>query len=142
MNPHCKNDLELQADRLGGAFSTLAVFTGFLILVLLIWIVLVAQSRSLLKKIGDFNSKVYDGILFSENEFDASESLPGRRSLRMNDSDIWSHTHRMYLIGENSVCFPWYIPKDFPARALDPANKDKLLRFIRQKQSCLDWTDL
>ena len=51
----------------------------------------------------------------------------------MNDSDIWSHSHRMYLIGENSINFPWYVPKDFPSRALNPENKDKLIRFAKQR---------
>lgn len=40
--------------------------------------------------------------------------------MKMQDSDIWSHSHRMYLIGENSINFPWYIPKDFPNKALEP----------------------
>ena len=86
---------------------------------------------------------MYDGVLFNTNEeIDPTEDLIGRRHLSMLDSDIWSHTHRMYLIGENSISFPWYIPKDFPNRALDPENKDKIIRFIKSKQGALDWTEL
>ena len=48
----------------------------------------------------------------------------------------------MYLIGENSINFPWYVPKDFPARALDPANKDKLIRFTKSRQDLMTWTAL
>lgn len=59
----------------------------------------------------------------------------------MNDSDIWSHSHRMYLIGENSISFPWYIPKDFPNKALGPADKERLIKFIKTKQLVLDWSD-
>lgn len=36
----------------------------------------------------------------------------------MNDDCIWSHQHRMYLIGSNSIQFPFFIPKDFPRDAL------------------------
>ena len=83
---------------------------------------------------GDANSKVYDGVLFNTDaEKDDTEAITGKGNLGMNDSDIWSHSHRMYLIGENSINFPWYIPKDFPSRALDPENKDKMIRFVKNK---------
>jgi hypothetical protein len=58
----------------------------------------------------------------------------------MRDTDIWAHTHRMYLIGENSISFPWYIPKDFPNAALNEINKDRFLYFIKKEQWTLDWT--
>ena len=60
----------------------------------------------------------------------------------MRDADLWAHTHRMYLIGENSISFPWYIPKDFPNSALNEINKDRLLYFIKKEQWTLDWTTL
>jgi len=91
---------------------------------------------------GDQNLKVYDGVLFNtETDYDESEELVGRRNLKMNDSDIWSHSHRMYLIGENSISFPWYIPKDFPSKALDPAHKERFLRYLKMKQLVLDWSE-
>lgn len=64
---------------------------------------------------------------------DESEAITGYGNLRMNDSDIWSHEYRMYLIGDNSISFPWYIPKDFPNKALDPTNREKLIKFIKMK---------
>lgn len=36
----------------------------------------------------------------------------------------------MYLIGDNSVRFPWKLPKDFPKDALSDENREKLLKFI------------
>jgi hypothetical protein len=119
------------------------VVTSFLILVLFIWIALIAHSNWILRADKDFRSKVYDGVLFNtEAESDASENQIGPSNLKMNDSDIWSHSHRMYLIGENSINFPWFIPKDFPSRALSPENKDKLIRFIKSRQDILMWTGL
>ena len=47
----------------------------------------------------------------------------------------------MYLIGENSINFPWYIPKDFPNRALEGENKEKFLTYLKRKQILLDWTE-
>jgi hypothetical protein len=45
----------------------------------------------------------------------------------MNDDCVWSHTHRMYLIGQNNIRFPWFIPKDFPRDALKKQDREKLL---------------
>jgi hypothetical protein len=36
----------------------------------------------------------------------------------------------MYLIGFNSVKYPWFIAKDFPRDALSKADREKFLRFI------------
>jgi hypothetical protein len=114
-----------------------------MLIVLAVWIILIVQSKFLLRSDKDFRSTVYDGVLFNTDaEVDDTEEMLGPRNLKMNDSDIWSHSHRMYLIGENSINYPWYVPKDFPSRALDPANKDKLIRFVKSRQNILDWTGL
>lgn len=36
----------------------------------------------------------------------------------------------MYLMGDNSVKFPWQLPKDFPKDALSEEDTAKLLKFI------------
>jgi hypothetical protein len=46
----------------------------------------------------------------------------------------------MYLIGDNSIHYPWYISKDFPARALAEGAKEKFLNFIDKEQWTIDWT--
>jgi hypothetical protein len=51
----------------------------------------------------------------------------------MRDSEIWNHYYRMYLIGENSISYPWYMPKDFPNDALNEASKERLLHFIKKE---------
>lgn len=48
----------------------------------------------------------------------------------MNDDCVWSHTHRMYLIGSNTIGYPFFIPKDFPKDALRRADRDKFIQFI------------
>ena len=119
------------------------VSCSFFVLVLFIWIALIAHSTWILRADKDFRSKVYDGVLFNSDAVaDPTECITDSGNLRMNDSDIWSHAHRMYLIGENSISFPWYMPKDFPSRALSPENKDKLIRFIKSRQDLLMWTGL
>jgi len=74
------------------------------------------------------------------NELDENDTLIEKGSLHMRDADLWAHSHRMYLIGENSISFPWYIPKDFPNAALNEINKDRFLYFIKKEQWTLDWT--
>jgi hypothetical protein len=39
----------------------------------------------------------------------------------------------MYLIGENSISYPWYCAKDFPNNALTEQNKEKLLKYIHKE---------
>jgi len=58
----------------------------------------------------------------------------------MNDDCIWSHTHRMYLIGSNTIKFPFFIPKDFPRDALKRQDREKLLRFIDDENAKLQYT--
>jgi hypothetical protein len=53
--------------------------------------------------------------------------------MSLKDSNIWSHTHRMYLIGYNSIKFPWFIAKDFPRDALKKEDKERLLELIDEQ---------
>jgi hypothetical protein len=72
-------------------------------------------------------------MLFNTSSQVEERCIIGPTSLQIRDSDIWSHSYRMYLIGENSINFPWYLPKDFPKDALTATDKEMFLRFIRQE---------
>jgi len=66
-------------------------------------------------------------------DFEEFRSFRGRTELNdlaMNDAAIWSHSHRMYVIGNNSIKFPWFIPKDFPRDALNKQDRDKFIEVI------------
>jgi len=52
---------------------------------------------------------------------------------------IWCHSHRMYLIGSNSIKNPWFIPKDFPRDALDKTHREKFLSEIPRLNELLKW---
>jgi hypothetical protein len=45
----------------------------------------------------------------------------------------------MYLIGSNSIRYPWYIPKDFPRDALTKADREKFIAFIDHFNAALKW---
>ena len=62
----------------------------------------------------------------------------------MRDEDIWSHTHRMYFLGENSIKFPWYLPTpdESADNVLDQEDMEKFKAIIKEKQSVLNWSML
>jgi len=112
-------------------------------LALLIWIIIGQRSKCIRKAHINSYQSIYNGILAeSTSEQEENDSLIEKGSLHMRDADLWAHTHRMYLIGENSISFPWYIPKDFPNAALNEINKDRFLYFIKKEQWTLDWTTI
>jgi hypothetical protein len=43
---------------------------------------------------------------------------PTAKRFDLRDKEIFHHTDRMYLIGNNSIRNPWVIPKDFSRAAL------------------------
>ena len=71
---------------------------------------------------------------------EAQDNVGGQENgISMVDSDIFSHTHRMYLLGENSIHFPWFIPKDFPNKALGADMKESFFK-LTGSQDYLNWT--
>jgi hypothetical protein len=62
--------------------------------------------------------------------------------MSLKDSNIWSHSHRMYLIGYNSIKFPWFIAKDFPRDALKKADRENFLKFIDEQNPKLKFSAL
>lgn len=143
VNPQCVTSIDLQVERVGGATGTLIVFGLFLLSSLVLWVLMAARSACIRASFKDYYASVYDGVLFADND-DISEELDGQMigpaSMHMRDSDIWSHTHRMYMIGENSVSYPWFFTRDFPANALSEQGKDRLLRFIKKDSYTMDWS--
>lgn len=109
-------------------FSTLFAFSIFFTLVTLMWVALIIRSKLKSFDLNSFNSKVYDGVLFNTDiDLSPEQKIMNPRNLAMRDEDIWSHSHRMYLLGDNSVKFPWFVSKDFPFNSLDTEDQDKLL---------------
>lgn len=144
VNPQCMSSIDLQVERVGGANGALVVAVLFCLFSLVLWIIISLRSNCIKARTKDLYSTVYDGVLFSDASAstfaDDTNTVIGPTSLHMRDSDIWSHTHRMYLIGENSIHFPWFMPKDFQANSLSEPSKEKLIKFIKHDQWVLDWS--
>lgn len=117
--------LDLQVERVGGAYGFLIVFGLFLVLTMVLWILIAIRSTCIRSATKDYYQTVYDGVLFSDQyvDNDEGEGMVGPASLHMRDGDIWSHTHRMYMIGENSISYPWFMPRDFPTNGLSEQGK-------------------
>jgi hypothetical protein len=143
VNPQCVTSLDLQVERVGGATGTLIVFGLFFFLSLIMWMTIVARSSCIQQNYKDAYATVYSGVLFSdliEDDDDDTKMVVGPEALHMRDSDIWSHVHRMYFIGENSINYPWFLTRDFPSNGLSEQSKERLLKFIKKEQWTLDWT--
>ena len=62
------------------------------------------------------------------------------RDYDIDDPAIWHHYHRMYIIGQNSIKFPWIIPKDFPKDTLKKEDREKLIKFIDYYNDSFKWS--
>ncbi len=110
---------------------------------LVIWVSLICRSKQIQNLLKLFNEKVYDDVLITEdNSFEISVTECTQNNIALADREIWSHTHRMYLIGENSITYPWYITKDFPIKALEPDTRDELLKLIKHNQDTVGWNEI
>ena len=75
-----------------------------------------------------------------ENNDEKGRGRTSDEDFSLTDQTIWCHTHRMYLIGFNSIKYPWFIPKDFPRDALKKSDREKLLNFIDDYNNKLKFT--
>jgi len=132
VNPNCVTTLDLQVERIGGAQGTLIAFVIFCLITMLIWIMIVIRSSCIKNYFKDEYDTVFNNVIFNDDD-DSQDAILGETSINMRDSDIWSHYYRMYLIGENSISYPWYMPKDFPSDALNEVPKDRFLYFIKKE---------
>jgi hypothetical protein len=84
VNPYCENALNAQITRVGGSTNSLLVIAGFMLLLILIWISLIARSNAIMESIGKAHSKVYDGVLFTTGaEKDAREKAISKKNMCM-----------------------------------------------------------
>ena len=100
----------------------MVVTAFFLIVVLALWISLSIHSKLKSFGLSKIDQTVYDGVLFDKPislQLSDSGKLISPRDMQMQDEEIWSHSHRMYLLGDNSIAYPWFISKDFPPHALE-----------------------
>ena len=141
VNPQCLNSADLQIERVGGSKGSLVVFTLFFLFSLVIWIAINIRSHMIKSETSNRYSTVYDNIFVSNEEDQHDNVIIGPNSLQMRDGDIQFHTHRSYLIGENSINYPWFLSKDFPIESLSEQSRDRYLKFVHQEQSVLDWSE-
>ena len=93
---------------------------GFLLLSLTIFIAMTKRKSVNDMTLRDISETIYQD--WAENNKIGRGNIT-ENDLSMNDRTIWCHTHRMYLIGNNSIKNPWFIPKDFPMDSLDPTHR-------------------
>lgn len=127
-NRDCLNELELDVQRLGGQKSFFEVMLFMLFVTLSIMIGLVYRHTLNAENSKNIETEMYqhweEGV--PDNQFAYSSEY----NFSMQDNLVWYHTYRVYLIGENSIKYPWVIPKDFPSDSLSVEDMKKFLKFI------------
>jgi len=108
----------------------------FLVISLMMFGMLSHRSTMIQSALKDLPETIYQ-VWEDEDDYGRGKTLES--DFGLIDQCIWSHTHRMYLIGSNSIRFPWYIAKDFPRDALAKQNREKFVNFIENYNSTLRW---
>jgi hypothetical protein len=112
-NPDCLDPISLEIQKMGGIKSFFSLLLVFFLVSYSIYFTFHFRTRDIIIK----KRNLKDDI-FLAWEDDTKMDKPTETDFSLNDKTIWSHTYRMYLIGQNNDYFPWMIPKDFPKDAL------------------------
>mmetsp|Transcript_4035 Transcript_4035/g.6815 ORF Transcript_4035/g.6815 Transcript_4035/m.6815 type:complete len:761 (+) Transcript_4035:2773-5055(+) len=126
-NRDCLDPLSLEFQRMGGALPFFLLLLVFLWVALVIFVIIMYKSDVMRIDFKNHPDKIFRAWQ------DLDESARGRTTdadFAINDATVWCHTHRCYLVGRNSLEFPWVIPKDFPRDALKKEDLDRLVSFI------------
>lgn len=109
---------------------------GFLFLSLTIFIGMTKRKSVNDMTLRDISDTIYQNW---EDNNQIGRGNTSENDLSMNDQTIWCHSHRMYLLGNNSVKNPWFIPKDFPREALDKTHRERFVNEIQNLNADLRW---
>jgi len=126
-NPDCLDPISLEVQRIGGVLPFFGMLGVFTIISLIIFMALSYRSEVIKERFKNLPETIYQAW---EEKDESNRGKVTDDDLSMRDATIWCHTHRMYLIGFNSIRFPWFIPKDFPKDALKKQDREKFVKFI------------
>lgn len=126
-NIDCLDPISLQIQREGGLVPGFAMFGLYLLISLIIFSFISHRSEQIYQNLKDLHETLY---MAWEEEDTAKRGMASETNFSFKDENIWCHTHRMYLIGYNSISYPWFIPKDFPRDSLKKVDREKFIRFI------------
>jgi len=112
---------------MGGVIPFFGLMLMFLVISLAIFMALSYRTDIMRQKLKNYPETLYE---IWEEEDERGRGKISEHDMSLRDQNVWSHTHRMYLIGFNSIRYPWFIPKDFPRDALKKPDREKFLKFI------------
>lgn len=129
---------------MGGSIPFFGMMGGFLLISLLVFACLSHRASIINSEMKNMPEDLFtqweDDSDFQSIRGSIENGANGITDLSMGDSAVWSHSHRMYLIGSNSISFPWFIPKDFPKDALRREDREIFLTFIDEVNSKLKYS--
>ena len=114
---------------MGGSIPFFGLLGIFMLISVLVFACLSYRAGQINEELKELPENIYN-MWDGDVEFTALRGKCDMDDMAMNDADVWSHAHRMYLIGSNSIKFPWFIPKDFPRDALKKDHREAFLKFI------------
>jgi len=64
-----------------------------------------------------------------------------KQDVELKDANMYYHLHRIYLIGDNTITFPWGLPEDFPSGRVFKEDEARIMdQVIDQHQEEFQWT--
>ncbi|CDW79197.1 UNKNOWN [Stylonychia lemnae] len=158
INPDCLGAIDFQIQQFGSQYLLLLVVTLFLLLTMIQWICLIRKQRTKRQLASKRKIKVVLGIEESEKILQLNsnglresklESVEGAivnkkhiGSIETQEKDLWYHSYRLYLLGFNTIKFPWILTKDMPQNIISEENFKKLENVIQNNHNLLAWSKL
>lgn len=138
-NMDCLNPIELDIQRIGGQNNFFIVLGLFLLVSLIVFTMLTHNHSARLEGMASLDQSVFSEEWTNQSNANSTSTSPEEKDFELKDNEIWSHSERMYLIGNNTIRNPWIVPKDFSHSALDDPNKATFLKLVDQINRDLQW---
>eukprot|EP00347_Sterkiella_histriomuscorum_P024011 403332615 len=145
--------------RFGSQYMAFAILGFILILTLLQWVCLIRKQKDKRNQATQNKIAVYVGLdqeaehlhtqVNSDQDSDNQSQLLSNntklndlitpQNIEMKEKDLWFHTHRLYLLGMNTIQFPWVLIKDGSQSILSQEDQQKLEMMILEHHDSLLW---
>ena len=129
-NPECLDMIDEEFEEIGGYELFFIMVVVWCITTIIMYIVMSMRANIVTQYIEDLSKIIYTNW---EKTVD-NRHINSQRQLdshyRLYDECMWSHVHRSYLVGCNTIGNPWIIAKDFPTDVLPEADMQRFIAMV------------
>jgi len=118
-NPECLDMVDEEFEEIGGYDLFFIIMVVWCITTIFMYVVMSMRAHIIAQYIEDLPKFLYSNWEKSTDNRHINMQRQLDSHYRLYDECMWSHVHRSYLVGNNSISSPWIIAKDFPTDALD-----------------------